>query len=62
MMKAEVICDDCETKSTVEWEIFSELQKTKCPNCGNENIWFGDIENNGETFNLKGEGGCGKSG
>jgi len=63
-MKAEVNCYECNTTSIIEIEEAGDLPDIVCPKCGNEHIFFGNIEceDNNEPFKLPGTGGCGRVG
>ena len=62
MVRVEIICEECGSKSTIEIKGADELPDVVCPKCRNPHIWFTDIENNGEDFVLPGTGGCGRTG
>ena len=44
-MKAEIFCDDCDKKYTVEFENTSDLFGVVCPKCKGSKTWIMDVEN-----------------
>jgi len=55
--KAKIFCDECDKWYLVEYNLTSELLESKCPKCGSNKIWFGEIECNRSDTIIMGRGG-----
>jgi len=59
MPKAEIICDDCNKKTTIKFECPSELFFIRCPKCKSKNTWIGNITEQEKSRDIiLGNGGC----
>ena len=55
---ANYYCENCDKWYKCKFDMTSELLDIVCPDCGGNDIWFGDIDTGYKTEIVMGRGGC----